>query len=71
MLQRIVRVGAVFVAALLWSGCGGGSGSAPPLPQTDGSGAVAAPSSVTYALSAAGSTQPLPAETSARSARFT
>ncbi len=61
MLQRIVRVGALFVIALLWSGCGGGSGSAPPVPRTGGSGAAAAPSSVTYALSAAGSTLPLPA----------
>ncbi len=61
MLQRIVRVGALCVIALVWSGCGGGSGSPPPVPQTGGSGAAAAPESVTYALSAAGSTQPLPA----------
>lgn len=63
MLDRVVRLGGLLALAFAWSACGGGGpGLTPPGQAGPGpGGADQVPASTTYTLSAAGSTQPLPA----------
>ncbi|MDB5043826.1 MAG: hypothetical protein JWN27_4552 [Candidatus Eremiobacteraeota bacterium] len=60
MLCRLIRVGCLLGAASAWSACGGNA-AAPPAPvAAPAGGGPTTPASLTYALSSAGSTQPLP-----------